>query len=470
MWQAIVNSPDSETRSIELKTGKLKVGRASSNDIVIDDSSASRNHAEFELNTAQDLLTITDLNSTNGTYVNRQRIEGLCQLSPNDIIRIGQVTIFVNQIVDGVPTQVVMGTHRFTRELLLESLDEHAVLLFEVSRKLNTVLDVGTALKEVTEMLKRTMLVERCEILLAKQLKDMSTQDFEHPLAKAAIENHSAEVSPTDMFVPILAGEEVLGLMCLYKFRPGTRPFNRRDLQLAIAISHQASLTLQRMSLLRKVRNEEQVHRLLMRFVSPMEAEYILKDYLKTGKLPGLSVQRLTVMFADIADSTRMAELMGPIRFANILGHFYREATEIFFQHGGIVKYLGDGILAVFTDHGKDDGLHMEERAVLAAQDLRTRINRTGSLVPEERIVVGLTINTGEAVAGYVGTKERTEFVVLGDTVNVAYRMQDYARPYRIIVGPATVAAIAGKYHFHRVGAVSLRGREQTIQAYEVLP
>jgi class 3 adenylate cyclase len=72
-------------------------------------------------------------------------------------------------------------------------------------------------------------------------------------------------------------------------------------------------------------------------------------------------------------------------------------------------------------------------------------------------------------MVGYVGTKERAEFNVLGDIVNIAYRMQEYARPYKIIVGPATVAAISGKYRFQRVGAVSLRGREQTIQAYEVL-
>jgi len=80
-----------------------------------------------------------------------------------------------------------------------------------------------------------------------------------------------------------------------------------------------------------------------------------------------------------------------------------------------------------------------------------------------------VAINTGQAMVGYVGTKERAEFNVMGDTVNIAYRMQDYARPYKIIVGPATVAAISEKYHFRRVGAVSLRGREQTIQAYEVL-
>jgi len=133
-----------------------------------------------------------------------------------------------------------------------------------------------------------------------------------------------------------------------------------------------------------------------------------------------------------------------------------------------IVKYLGDGILSIFTEH--DTGMPTEEKAILAGRELITLTNRTGSLDPNRRIVIGVAVNTGKAMAGYVGTNERVEFVVLGDIVNVAYRMQDYARPYKIIVGPATVAAIAEKYKFRRVGAVTLKGREQAIQAYEVLP
>ena len=71
---------------------------------------------------------------------------------------------------------------------------------------------------------------------------------------------------------------------------------------------------------------------------------------------------------------------------------------------------------------------------------------------------------------GYVGTAERAELTVLGDPVNVAYRIQEYARPYKIVVGPATVAAIVDKFNTQRIGAVTLRGREKPIQVYEVLP
>lgn len=468
MWQFLIHTPDKEPTQVELKPGTLTLGRAATNNIVIDDVSASRKHAEIVFDPATNTVTLIDLNSTNGTYINHQRITGTYQLAHDDLVRIGQFLMHLMRSTGEIAAQpMAAGTHRFTRELLLESLDEHSVLIDDVARKLNTVVDIDTAMTEVTSVLKVSMGVDICEVILAEQLKDMETSDFMDPLARRAANTYSAEVTPTSMFVPIMRGEDLIGLISMRKTRPGTRPFGRRDLQLAIAISHQAAMAIQRMQLIEIVRHEEQMKRLLLRFVSPAEAEFLLKDYFENGELPGLKEQKVTVMFSDIANSTRLAEHLGTKHFSKILNSFYREATQIVFRYNGMVKYLGDGILAIFPEDV--DGIPTEEKAVIAAKELLGVVNRTGSLDPEQRVIIGVAINTGEAMVGYVGTKERAEFNVLGDIVNVAYRMQDYARPYKIIVGPATVAAISDKYRFQRVGAVSLRGREQTVQAYEVL-
>ncbi|PWH14604.1 MAG: hypothetical protein DDG60_07575 [Anaerolineae bacterium] len=469
MWQLVVTSPDKEPKLVELKPGKWSIGRASTNDILIEDVSASRNHAEIFLDALTNVLTLTDLDSTNGTYVNRQRLTGSCQLHPDDLIRIGMVVIHVVHQTGNIQRlSNISGTHRFTRELVLESVEEHSLLIAEVAQKLNTVLDVRTAIQEVTQMLKRAMAIDFCEIILKQELGVLETSDLTDPLAKQALRNKTAEVSPVSMFVPILVQDQVIGLIAMRKSRPGTLPFDRRDLQLAVAISHQTALTIQRMDLLEKVRQEEHVRRLLLRFVSPAEAEYMLKSYLTTGHLPPLTEQKVTVLFADIADSTRLAEMLGARQFANILNNFYQAASEIVFRHGGMIKYLGDGILGIFTERTGEPS--SEEKAVQAGRELLQSLNRTGSLDHRTRLVFGVSINTGKAMVGYVGTKERVEFNALGDVVNVAYRMQEYARPFKIIAGPATVAAISNKYQFSRVGGVSLRGREGAIQVYEVMP
>ncbi len=469
MWQLVINTPEKESKLVEIKPGKLTIGRASTNDIIIDDVSSSRQHAELSFDPVTNIITLLDLNSTNGTYVNRQRLQGSCQLKPLDMVRIGQVVIRLNRYTGNMTTPpAASGTHRFTRELVLESLDENSVLLYEVARKLNTVMDIESAIQEVTGLMKRSMGVDYCQLVLSRELRDLETSELADPLAKRALRNHAAEVTPTTMFVPIISGEDVLGLITMHKSRPETRPFDRRDLQLAIAISHQAALTIQRMELLEKVRREEQAQRLLLRFVSPTEAEFVLRDYLRTGTLPGLVEQKVTVMFSDIADSTSMAERLGTKHFGAILNGFYQEASEIVFRYQGMIKYLGDGVLGIFTEQKGE--MSTEEKAVAASRELISALNRTGSLDPARRIIIGVAVNTGNAMVGYVGTQERAEFNVIGDVVNVAYRMQEYARPYKIIVGPATVAAISHRYRFSRVGAVQLRGRESAIQAYEVLP
>lgn len=469
MWQLVVTSPDKEPKLVELKPGKLTIGRASTNDVVIDDVSASRNHAEIFLDGPTNTITLTDLGSTNGTYVNRQRVVGSCHLHPDDLIRIGMIVIHVSHQTGKIrQASNISGTHHFTRELVLESVEEHSLLISEIAQKLNTVLDAQTAVKEVTRMMKRSMGVDYCEIMMRQELKFLETSDLTDPLAKQALRNKAAEVAPTTMFVPIMINEQVIGLIAMHKSRPGALPFDRRDLQLAVAISHQAALTIQRMELLEQVRQEEYVRRLLFRFVSPTEAEFVLNDYLSTGELPALTEQKVTVLFADIADSTHLAETLGTKPFAKILNNFYQSASDIVFRHHGMIKYLGDGILGIFTE--REGEMSSEEKSVLAGRELIQHLNRTGSLDSNRRLVFGVSINTGKAMVGYVGTRERVEFTALGDVVNVAYRMQEYARPFKIIVGPATVAAITNKYQFNRVGGFVLRGREGAIQVYEVLP
>jgi class 3 adenylate cyclase len=469
MWQFTIHSPEKEPKLVELKPGKLTLGRSETNDIVVDDISASRQHAEIVFDSDSGIISLVDLNSTNGTYVNRQRVNGTCMLNSDDMIRIGQFQLHLRlESAELSARPNASGTHQFTRELLLESLDEHSVLIYEVARKLNTVLSLETAMETVTGLIKQAMGVDYCQIILSAKLHNMHTGDFIDPLARKAVVNCSAEVTQTAMFVPIISNQELLGLICMRKTRPEAHYFDRRDLQLAIAISDQAALTIQRMQLLERVHREEQVQRLLLRFVSPAETEFLLKDYFENGELPGLKEQKVTVLFSDVANSTGLAESLGTEHFARILNGFYRVATQIIFNYNGMIKYLGDGILAIFSE--QMGTMPTEEKAVLAGRELINILNRTGSLDPKQRIIIGVAINTGKAMVGYVGTKDRAEFNVMGDTVNVAFRMQEYARPYKIIVGPATVAAISDKYQFKRVGAVSLRGREQSMQAYEVLP
>jgi class 3 adenylate cyclase len=470
MWRLNVSEPNTDARIVELRDGKVRIGRHAENDIVLQDVSASRAHAEVFLDSGNSQVVVNDLNSTNGTYVNRQRISGSFNLQSNDVIRIGQAVIHVideSQIKLG--TQNPRGTHRFTRELLLESLDEHAVLLYEVSKRLNTIVDIEQAMNEVRGMMKRTMSIDNCLIVHYKDFPEIGNI-LPGSSALNAIRHHSAEVTPTAMFVPVISGEqEMLGLMYFSKGRSGTRPFSRRDLQLAIAISHQVALTIQRMELMDKLRQQENVQKLFARFVPPEEASELIEDYERTGQLPGLRQSKVSIMFSDMAGSTALAEQIGTQRFAEILNAYYKEATGIIFKHRGSVRYLGDGVMAIFEDRRQPaDGILAEEHAVRAGLEILDSVKML-KFGDDVEMIIGVAVHTGLAMVGYIGSDERVEFNALGDTVNVSFRMQELARPNRLVIGPATMAAIVSKYQTRRIGAVSLKGREKPIQAYEVL-
>jgi class 3 adenylate cyclase len=490
MWTLLVRVQQQEPKEYVLKPGKNTIGRKASTGITIEDPSASRLHAVIYYDSQSEKVTITDLGSTNGTFVNRERLSDSKPLYSNDLIRIGGTTFEISQIVTGEKVDDHSGAHAYTRELVLESLDTHAVLIYEVSRQLNTVLDIDTALSEVSLLMKKAMGAERCEVILAENFDKLNQMRFPTSIAKAAIEKRSAVIvrdmeasefsvkSDSAMLmrirsalcVPVVSKDDVIALIYMYKTGNLTRPFNEKDMQLAVAISHQASLTIQRMLLLEKVSKEQRARELFQRFVSPTEVENLVEDYLVDGILPGLMEREVTIMFADIENSSALAERIGAQRFGEILNRYYWDVTETVFANGGLIKYQGDGIMVVFGMSGRmtnnlDRNQHLF-RAVNAGIGILDHIEATDF---GEEIKIGIGMNTGRAMIGYVGTQDRVEMTAVGDVANIAFRLQSLARPNRLLIGPDTAAGVEGKLPLNDLGLHDLYGRTHPIRIFEVL-
>ena len=103
-------------------------------------------------------------------------------------------------------------------------------------------------------------------------------------------------------------------------------------------------------------------------------------------------------------------------------------------------------------------------------RELIIRMKPTGALDESRSNIIGVAINTGIAMLGYTGGEERVEFNVVGDVINVANHMQEYNRPFKIIAGSETVAALGENYPHKFVRTVYLRGRESPVEIHEVLP
>jgi adenylate cyclase len=262
-----------------------------------------------------------------------------------------------------------------------------------------------------------------------------------------------------------MSGEEVIALIYVYKTNPEARPFDPRDLQLAMGISNQAAMTIQRTNLLKKVRQGDRIRNLFHRFLSSAEADFVLQEYLRTNELPGLTEQILTVVFVDMRDSVALAERLGARRFGDILTLYYHEMAKAVFDNNGLLnKFMGDGLMAVFGALGKPEP---ERHAVQAALSMLSRMENINR-AEDQHIEIGLGVNSGVVAAGYVGSEERVEYTVLGDAVNVAQRLQAQARN-QVFVGQETLEVVGQFFHSRPVGPVEIRGRTQPVEVFEIL-
>jgi adenylate cyclase len=161
---------------------------------------------------------------------------------------------------------------------------------------------------------------------------------------------------------------------------------------------------------------------------------------------------------------------MSPSEVARLLNDYLSRMTDVIFKYEGTLdKYIGDAIMAVFgapldmPDHA--------ERAIRTALEMQERLaewNAERTEGPEVRIRIG--INSGKAVAGEIGSVNKKEYTVLGDTVNTASRLESsVAKPGSVVVGQQTLALVEGRFECRPLGSFSLKGKRKEVLVYEVV-
>jgi class 3 adenylate cyclase/tetratricopeptide (TPR) repeat protein len=192
-------------------------------------------------------------------------------------------------------------------------------------------------------------------------------------------------------------------------------------------------------------------------------------------KTPGSPIRaqgerkNVTVMFADISGFTAMSEKMDPEEVTDLMNECFHFMGECVAQHGGTVdKYIGDCVMALFgAPRALEDAPH---RAIEAALEMRNRLlgfNEDIRLNPPLSFHIG--INTGPVIAGLVGGDKKQDFTVMGDTVNLASRMESAAQTGDILIAENTYRLVQGYFDCESIGPVAVKGKEQQVKAYRVL-
>lgn len=174
-----------------------------------------------------------------------------------------------------------------------------------------------------------------------------------------------------------------------------------------------------------------------------------------------------TILFTDIAGFTRMAEGAPPARVVCMLNEYFAAVTAPIAQYGGVInQFQGDAMLVTFNVPVADP-LHADH-ALLAALGIRRATH--GRLFAGFSIETRAGINTGEVIAGPVGSADRLNYTVHGDAVNLAARLEQLNKKLatHILISQATMDRIEGHYRARSMGTVALRGKRQRVPIYSV--
>jgi class 3 adenylate cyclase len=206
------------------------------------------------------------------------------------------------------------------------------------------------------------------------------------------------------------------------------------------------------------------------RYMSPkVAAEVLEKGNIELGG----ENRTVTTLFADIRDFTKYTEKSKPEQVVKHLNVFFTEMVSIVFNHEGTLdKFMGDAIMATFgvpKDHPDD-----EIRACKAALEMKEALKKLNKRWESEfrhQFHIGIGINTGEAVAGNIGSEQRMEFTVIGDSVNTASRLEQLTKDYpaEIIISESTYQAVKDKVEAKPLDRVTLKGKSEPIQMYELV-
>jgi class 3 adenylate cyclase/tetratricopeptide (TPR) repeat protein len=181
-----------------------------------------------------------------------------------------------------------------------------------------------------------------------------------------------------------------------------------------------------------------------------------------------VSRRTVTVLFADVADSTPLGERLDPEALRQVMSRYFETARTALERHGGTVeKFIGDAVMAVFgvPELHEDDAV----RAVKAAAELRAGVDRLSEKLERERgvqIRIRIGVNTGEVVAG---DGRAGHGLVTGDAVNVAKRLEEAARAGEVLVGASTEWLARAAASFEPVAPLDLKGKSAPVEAWRIV-
>ncbi|MBK7704250.1 MAG: FHA domain-containing protein [Acidobacteria bacterium] len=266
---------------------------------------------------------------------------------------------------------------------------------------------------------------------------------------------------------PLITESNVHGVVYADRLDPFAT-FTSDDLELISAVAAQTAVSVETVKAHKRLAREEVARANYSRFMP----EYVVKQLLdnpNSFKLGGVN-QKITVLFADIRGFTSISERENPEKIVGILNRYFTAMSEIIFAYGGTLdKYIGDGLMALFgapnaspedAKNALTTAVAMQKRLIVLNQELIA-----DGLNPIE---IGIGMHTGLATVGYIGSEKRSEYTAIGDTVNLAARLEQNSKGGQILISEATAAECRELIPLIPHEPLTVKNRLQPVTLYEV--
>ena len=311
---------------------------------------------------------------------------------------------------------------------------------------------------------------EHQEILLSSTIVNSAIEDRASVLSSDAFldprfsgaQSIIAQGIRAAMCVPLVAHDKVLGLMHLDS-RERVGAFTEKDLQILKAIANQTATAIENARLVRQIEEETKTRGQLSRFLPPHVVEEMIQGRGRPIQKGGREVEA-SVVFCDIRGFTSMSETAGgPQEVVDLLNEYFERLVEVVFKfHGVLDKFIGDALMATWgalDEDKKDEAVINCVAAAIEFRDVIRQLNDERAERGQAPIPMGVGVNTGRLVAGYMGSRRRLEFTVIGDTVNTASRLCSLADSDQVVISEETYRLVAERIEAKYLGTAAGEGQ-----------
>lgn len=259
-------------------------------------------------------------------------------------------------------------------------------------------------------------------------------------------------------------------------YRYITKPWDENELKMTIENAKQLWYLQQKnkelmLNLQQKVKDQERTLQLFVKYVPQPVIEKALQGTAET--IFDGEQRYVTVVFCDIRGFTNFSDSVPPKDVVSLLNEYYSIMTNVINKfNGSVIQYVGDEIFAAF---GAPVATEMcEEKAVRCAIEMRKQLEVLNRKYKEKfnwEVRVGIGINSGEVIAGNLGSDDKMNYAITGDTVNTGKRIESITKdePNRILVSESVYVKIKDKFVCESLPEIELKGKRNKINVYEIL-